>query len=89
MEHLDRIFTLDCAGVQTKRELHARIADALQFPDWYGNNLDALMDCLTDLYPKTQVIIQNRQTLEDWADIFWEVFREAEEANPCLQVYFA
>lgn len=25
------------------------IADALSFPDWFGNNLDALADCLNDL----------------------------------------
>ncbi len=25
------------------------IADALQFPDWFGGNLDALADCLNDL----------------------------------------
>ncbi|GAA5151280.1 MULTISPECIES: barstar family protein [Amycolatopsis] len=25
------------------------IAEALSFPDWFGRNLDALYDCLTDL----------------------------------------
>ena len=27
----------------------SRLAECLQFPDWFGHNLDALHDCLTDL----------------------------------------
>jgi hypothetical protein len=27
----------------------ARLGNGLDFPDWYGHNLDALKDCLTDL----------------------------------------
>ncbi|PRX47237.1 barstar (barnase inhibitor) [Prauserella shujinwangii] len=36
-QHRDRLGTLDA------------IAAALSFPDWFGRNLDALYDCLTDL----------------------------------------
>lgn len=32
-----------------KRAALAGIARALSFPDWFGHNLDALYDCLTDL----------------------------------------
>ena len=28
--------------------MHRALADLLDFPDYYGNNLDALNDCLTD-----------------------------------------
>ena len=33
---------------------------ALAFPEWYGNNLDALMDCLCDpdvLAPSTEILL--------------------------------
>lgn len=36
-------------GALGKTEALAAIAEALEFPDWYGHNLDALYDCLTDL----------------------------------------
>ncbi|WP_367131285.1 barstar family protein [Saccharothrix sp. HUAS TT1] len=36
-------------GARTKQDAIAAIADALSFPDWFGHNLDALYDCLTDL----------------------------------------
>ncbi|MFT7837457.1 barstar family protein [Saccharothrix sp. BKS2] len=37
------------AGARTRAEVLAAVADALDFPDWFGHNLDALYDCLTDL----------------------------------------
>jgi hypothetical protein len=37
------------AGATDKDTLIARVAAALQFPDWFGGNWDALEDCLCDL----------------------------------------
>ena len=39
---------LSLRGVRTKDELLERIASELQFPDWFGNNWDALEDCFTE-----------------------------------------
>ncbi|MEU4768224.1 barstar family protein [Actinosynnema sp. NPDC023794] len=36
-------------GAHTKKDAIGAIAEALSFPDWFGHNLDALHDCLTDL----------------------------------------
>ncbi len=41
--------TIDCSAIQTREDLHRVLAKALHFPSWYGNNLDALHDCLTSL----------------------------------------
>lgn len=41
-------FTIDLAGVTTPAELHRRIRVVLPCPAWYGNNLDALYDLLTE-----------------------------------------
>ena len=41
-----KIATLDVTGCQYLDELHKRIKDALDFPDYYGKNLDAFWDCI-------------------------------------------
>lgn len=49
---------IDCARIQTREDFHAIFREALSFPDWYGSNLDALYDCLTE--------ISGRVRLLDW-----------------------
>ena len=40
---------VDGLHAQTKSEFLRQIGEALDFPDWYGQNFDALADCLTDV----------------------------------------
>lgn len=40
---------VDGADIRDRAAMLAAIAEALSFPDWFGHNLDALHDCLTDL----------------------------------------
>jgi RNAse (barnase) inhibitor barstar len=42
-------FRVDLDGCTDKAGFLERIARALDFPDWFGFNWDALRDCLTDL----------------------------------------
>ena len=77
--------TIDCGGIATKQELHEHIAEMLHFPDWYGHNLDALMDCLTDL-DDTTVTLTGCDRVGFDADGFWETFEDAARENPRLTV---
>ncbi|MDP2108922.1 MAG: barstar family protein [Rhodocyclaceae bacterium] len=43
------VFRVDLAGVSDKAALLQAIGDAMAFPEWYGRNWDALLDCLADL----------------------------------------
>ena len=54
--------TIDCRGFVPRSDLHKAFGDALAFPDHYGNNLDALHDCLTDISEETRIHLLN------WAD---------------------
>ena len=37
---------------------------ALPLPEWWGRNLDALHDCLTDLDRPVRLVLRNREALE-------------------------
>ncbi len=58
------ICILDGNVVRDKEMLHDILADSLGFPDWYGRNLDALYDCLTDIQEATLIRIQNKTGLD-------------------------
>ncbi|WP_348787442.1 barstar family protein [Leifsonia sp. NPDC080035] len=45
----DRIVRFDAAGWVDPRVLHDDVAAGLDFPGYYGRNLDALNDCLGDV----------------------------------------
>ncbi|GAA4844018.1 hypothetical protein GCM10025787_26960 [Saccharopolyspora rosea] len=44
-----RVVTVDASGWTADADLHRDLAAALDFPDYYGANLDALNDCLSDV----------------------------------------
>lgn len=44
-----RLADVSLKDAQPKEEILLRIARALDFPDWFGGNWDALEDCLSDL----------------------------------------
>lgn len=44
-----RQITLDGNLLVDAAQVHEYLKQCLEFPEYYGNNLDALYDCLTDL----------------------------------------
>ena len=46
-------------------EVHGLLARALDLPEWYGRNLDALFDCLTDAYEPVAVRLLREDELRE------------------------
>ena len=42
------VYRISLGGCTESSEVLARLAEQLQFPAWFGQNWDALADCLTD-----------------------------------------
>ena len=57
-------FVLDGGSVGSREALHQTLAAGLWLPDWYGGNLDALHDCLTDITEPTELVIRGGAALE-------------------------
>jgi hypothetical protein len=49
IDHGYQVVRLDASTWESDKDLHREIARALDFPDYYGENLDALNDCLRDV----------------------------------------
>ncbi len=47
---------IDCTRIHSREDLHAIFREALAFPEWYGDNLDALYDCLTEISGKVRLL---------------------------------
>jgi len=82
--------TLDCRGFLPRSALHRAMAEALSFPDHYGNNLDALHDCLTAIPEDTCLIFQNwayaEEKLGRYADALRRVLTDSVSENPRLHI---
>ena len=78
-------YTVDFTNVNYYLEMHAVIWKSLDFPDYYGNNFDALYDCLTDL---ENVEINIFPPTEDGAiyQKFLRVLKAADRNNDSLKI---
>ena len=56
---------LDGNAILNREMLHDTLASGLCLPSWYGRNLDALYDCLTDVQEETVVVLRDRGALEE------------------------
>ena len=74
----------------SREQAHAHLKERLRLPDWYGNNLDALNDCLGEVGEPTQIIVRFapmlEQTLGDYGIRIIRVMQRAAEENPNLRV---
>ena len=78
-------FFLDGAQMETREKAHEYLAKTLGFPDYYGKNLDALFDCLTEM-PKTEMMVLYSSAIDAGIK---DVMIKASEENPKLTVYLA
>lgn len=56
---------LDGNLILDREMLHDILAEELHLPEWYGRNLDALYDCLTDIREETIITLRNQDALEE------------------------
>ncbi|MBR3146879.1 MAG: barstar family protein [Eubacterium sp.] len=50
-------YIIDLAGVETEEDVQDRLMESLPLPDYYGGNLDALYDVLTEMGDGWHLII--------------------------------
>lgn len=79
---------LDARCMDTKESAHAYLQEKLEFPEYYGKNLDALYECMCEL-SDTELIILHRGEAQSYYLRVESVLRKAEEENRKLNIQFA
>ena len=79
---------LDCEKLLQREQAHLYLAQRLDFPDYYGKNLDALFDCLTEIGECT-IVLEGGADLcnnDSYVVKVLRVLEEAVRANPNLRL---
>ena len=81
--------TLNGKKMTDKESAHIYIASKLGFPDYYGKNLDALADCVSefclDKYIRFSHFEEAEKNLGNYAELLSAVFTEIAEDNPRIR----
>ena len=87
-----RDITLDLTPFTEKISLHSYLKEALDFPFYYGANLDALHDELTSETHATRITVQYplnpKGKMVDYLPRILCVFREAARENYHLEILY-
>ncbi|MBQ7216847.1 MAG: barstar family protein [Synergistaceae bacterium] len=77
---------LDALRLQRKDEAHKYLREALDFPEYYGGNLDALHECLTELDGAVIEFVNTDKVSGGYFARVMEVFTDSAEENPALKI---
>ena len=69
---------------------HAHLTERLDLPSYYGRNLDALYDVLTEISADTEIILMDpaavAEQLGKYGEALLSTMQEAAEENPRLTI---
>ncbi|MBR3327079.1 MAG: barstar family protein [Atopobiaceae bacterium] len=66
----------------TEKDAHELLAQELLFPRYYGANLDALEDCLSEIAEPTRIVVKrDRRNPKPWFGAMVEVIRESAQRS--------
>lgn len=84
--------TIDLTNVRDKEAFHDKVQEALDCPSYYGRNLDALYDVLTDISEYTELDFEGytdfAQDLPGYGSAIKDMCLEAMAENTNLEISF-
>ena len=81
---------LDGKAMVDRPAAHSHLAQRLDLPTYYGRNLDALYDVLTEIGADTELILEDPaavvENLGKYGEALLSTMQEAAEENPHLTI---
>jgi ribonuclease inhibitor len=81
---------IDGEVITDREALHDAFVRQLDLPEWYGRNLDALFDCLTDIGEDTAILVRDPDALQAhlgrYGASLLRMLRRAAEENPYVEL---
>lgn len=85
-----RKIVLDIEKMRSLPMLHKYLHTALALPEYYGANLDALYDCLTEIAESTELVVPKKVADEAYlgwyGQQFLQMLEDAAAENEALRV---
>lgn len=82
---------LDFRSTETPAQVQEHLAERFHFPGYYGKNLDAFYDCLTDITDDVCVGVfeyEGKRQVDQYLSRVKQVLRDAQRDNPHICVIF-
>jgi ribonuclease inhibitor len=83
-----RVVTLNGDNMTSREEAHIYLSCKLDFPEYYGRNLDALWDILSTISEPMEIRLLSsnklKENLGEYAESLLSVFEDASEENENL-----
>ena len=82
---------LSCEKLFLREQAHPYLAQMLELPAYYGHNLDALYDCLTEMGEVTVAVpgAKYLRHTDSYGPMILTVLEDAARANPNLHLDFS
>lgn len=83
-----RIIELDGMKMDSIRNTHHHLKESMELPEYYGENLDAMYDVLSDITENTFIFVLNSHQMEaslgDYSVRMKRVWQDLEQDNKHL-----
>ena len=83
---------LDARRMKDRQAVYDYFSEVFDFPEYFGKNLDALYDCLSEVSEPTEIEITQNNYAQITHDAFarrvWRVIQQACKENPYLHCVY-
>lgn len=83
---------LDGEQMRSRSDAHDHLAERLSLPGYYGRNLDALYDLLTERGVPTRLVVRRKRIIISWLGEYGaalcRTLEDADRDNPSIEVLF-